>query len=278
MCLRGLSKELYLSVGYNSARGGREQGEQPSAASVEEGRPSSAAVQMRGRVGTRRKKGESGAVTGNLFLKKGGQFYFTHSCLFLMECALKGESDIPIYSKQEILWLRGGRIELGEKVWIRERGGGRRCDHILIDGRTDGGAISPFVKYSWGGHHCEREGEREPSHSFPPLVLPSLAPFVGILGHAARRSAEFSRFRGQEGRHRPRPSVASLLLSWNERTSERAGRDREFVSLNGCHSAGGGGSGAAIRHLSSNGSLGLAMSATDSIRHDSNIPCATMGE
>ena len=64
VCLRALSKELYLSVGYNSPASARREGgrrgsegsSRPSESVEEEGGTSAAIVQMRGRIGTGRKK------------------------------------------------------------------------------------------------------------------------------------------------------------------------------------------------------------------------------
>ena len=59
VCLRALSKELYLSVGYNSPASARREGGRGAAAPsvrVRGGGMSAAIVQMRGRIGTGREK------------------------------------------------------------------------------------------------------------------------------------------------------------------------------------------------------------------------------
>ena len=120
---------------------------------------------------------------------------------------------------------------MGEKVWKRERG--KRCDPILIDGRGRAEGRFPHSLHIHGAVTAarEREGERE-SRSFPPSLSRALCWHLGTRG-VRRSTTEFSRFRRQEGQKAVAP-----LLSVLERASERAGgREREFVSLNGCHSA-----------------------------------------
>ena len=102
---------------------------------------------------------------------------------------------------------------MGAEGLSRAKKFGKRCDHILIDGVTEGRFPHSLNIHGAVGHHCDARGREDGGKVREPL-LPSLPRALcwhlgtrGVSAAMRRPTPGFARFRGQEGRPSVRPSA-----------------------------------------------------------------------